>query len=281
MLLVLVLLSASRAASPATLASLLFLALVPVAAMSGARLRPDIAALTAVWALVVFMFGLPGAGYFILAHAMTFGPIIVLQRVFGAAAVLLFAVVVGALLGASGAPVIDAMLGPGWSAAGPLVLILALGAPGVALHQIAASLCGRERAAEARLLALAPLLVGMVLGGAIGGLAGAAAAYATGSLGTPLILLLAPGPEARRRRAAAARALGVLAAGLVTCATTVAALRFAGDSWAATAPAAGLGLVAGLVALRVHAPTVARSLGRYRRVVHGVTPVTEPAAARK
>lgn len=244
------------AVQPSVVGALALGGALVVASAPGTARRTDVIAMVAVWAMVAAMFGLSGAGCFILAHVLVVASVRLIQSVVRPSAALLIICTVAAC----GAPLLEVVLADRWPIVGPLVALLLLGAPGLVLQRIASALRGRDRARDDRLLALAPQLVALAIGGSLGGLNGAAAALVIGTLVTPLVVLLAPGPRGALRFSIATHALGVLAAGLVACVATALALRFADAHLAAMAPAAGIGLLAGWAALRVHAPAAIERL---------------------
>lgn len=245
-------------------------ALLGVVALSGAFLaaatpsavvRLDIVAILAVWGMIAVMFGVEGAGCFILAHtAVTACARVILCIVRPVDAIL-----VVCTISACGAPLLDMVLGEDWPVAGSLIALMSLAAPGFLLQRLTSALCSRARTDAALHVALAPLLIGLALGGGIGGLQGAAAVFVAFMLATPLFLLLAPGPGGALRQPLAIHAMGIFAAGLVACLATAAAADYAGGRFAALGPAAAIGMIAGFVALRVHAPAALARLATDRR----------------
>lgn len=171
-----------------------------------------------------------------------------------------------ALTAAFGAPALGALLG-GSALAGPVAAVQALGAPGFVLSGMAATAIGPIRYADMRLMALIPTLLALVVGARLGGLDGAVAAVVMAALATPLAALLLPGPGSRRRIALALAALGVLAAGFAALIAVAAALRLGGDASLAAIPAAAVGAIVYYLALRAHAPAVARRLLRRSAIV--------------
>jgi hypothetical protein len=261
----------SHVATPEMFGVWALAAVALTAIASGDARRSDLIVTVAVWGMVTVMFGLTGAGIFALAQIVLGCAVTLIRRLLPPTAALIAVTAAAAVLAACGAPSASALLGPGWAQASSALVVLAIGAPGIMLQSVASALRGGDRAEQERLLALGPQLVAMVVSGGAGGIEGVAAALAVCALAMPLGQLLLPGPDAARRSTAAFQALGVLAAGFVGCAVIVVALRFAEWREAALPPAIGLGLLAGLVALRVHAPAAAGRLV--------VTPVTEMAKA--
>jgi hypothetical protein len=267
----------SHVAPPAAVGAVALSAAVLAAVAPGGARRLDLIATAAIWGMVAAMFGLTGVGFFAVAQVFVACAVILIQRLLPPTAALALVTALSALLAACGATYLSALLGPEWAQAGPVLVIMAIGAPGVMLQRVASALRGGERAEQERLVALGPQLVAMALGGGMGGIAGVAATVAIAALAMPLASLLLPGPRAVRRMAAAFRALGIMAAGFVCCAAIVVALRFAEGREAAMLPAIGLGLLAGLIALRVHTPGAAKHLAVLLAVPRAVTPVTEMA----
>jgi hypothetical protein len=208
-----------------------------------AERRFDVVSGIIVWALAAVMFGPTGAGCLILA-----------QAVVGFAASAIGARLVAATAVAAIACVYLPGLFPGalWA---ELAAILAIGAPGLTLARLASG--GDRTGGEAlRCLAFAPTLFALVIGAAVAGLHGAAAVMALSWLATPLFWLVTA-PSRRPGRVMAA--VGVLAAGLCAAAAMEAA-----RPWAPAPLAVLAAALAGVAALRVHAPAVARGLLRAR-----------------
>ena len=221
--------------------------------------------------IVALMFGPAAAGMVTLASALIALALAALPRT---VTTLALVTPLAALVAAFGAPAANALLG-GSDLVGPVVAVLALGAPGIVLSGMAAATVGPIRAADARLLALTPGLLALVVGARIGGLDGAAAAIAAATLATPLAMLLLPGPGARRRMALAQAGLGVLAAGFTALVAVAAALQLGGGRPLAAVPAAAIGLLVYYVALRVHSPAAAGRLPR--RLTAGRAEAPPPA----
>lgn len=224
-------------------------ALIGVAALAvsfacltiAAERRFDAASSIIVWALAAIMFGPTGAGCLILAQAVArFSMSAIGARLLPATALAAFGCVYLPVL----------FPGALWA---ELAAILAVGAPGLTLSRLAAA--GDRSGLEAlRCLAFAPTLLGIVVGAAAAGLHGAAAAWAVSWLATPMISLVI---TSDRRPGGVMAAFGVLATGLCA-ALALEAVR----PWAPAPLAVLAAALAGLAALRVHAPAVARSLFR-------------------
>lgn len=260
-------------------------ALLGVLALSGATLaalapnssrRLDMIALAAVWAMFTVMFGLAGAGCFVLAHVLVVCAVRLVEA-FARPSAAFFAT---CAIAACGAPVLDMMLSDHWPVTGSLVVILALAAPGFALQRLVAAVRDHDRASAERHIALVPLLAGLAVGGGLDGMRGAAAAFAIFALAMPFFSLLAPGPLHALRLTLASHALGVMASALIACVATAAALGFADGRYAAMGPAAAIGLLAGFMALRVHAPVAVARLARVRPRVATAEPAAVAPARR-
>ena len=273
--LVLTQLTSPSAVGGAALAAVMLAGLAP-----GTVRRLDIVATAAIWGMIAAMFGLTGVGCFVLAQVLVVSLAVLARSLLPATSALVFLTAVSAIVAACGAPYVIALLGQGWSPAGPVIVIVMIGAPGALLHHAASALRGGERAEHERLLALGPQLAAMAVGGGVGGLEGVAAVVAISTLAIPLALLILPGPRASRRFRTAFRGIGVLAAGFVGCVSVVIALRFADGRAAAIPPAVGLGVLLGLVALKVHAPGVAHHLAHIGFGARARTQVTQTADAK-
>ena len=208
----------------------------------------DVAATFGAWALTAVMFGFSGAACLILAQSIVAaGCMLVPRGDRENAALLLFTA--GAALLVSGHAVLAPLFGFSGDLLAELVGISAIGAPALALGRIAGLEIGKERFETLRLWMLAPQYLALIAGASLGGLPGAAAGLAFGTLACPVVALCsAPGTLVRR-----GPALGVLAAGLVAALAATAA---AGTPWL-TLLAGG---AAGLAALRIHAPGMATAL---------------------
>ncbi|KAF0183739.1 MAG: hypothetical protein FD124_70 [Alphaproteobacteria bacterium] len=236
---------------------------VAVAACSARSL--DVAVTAAGWGLALLMFGPAGAGCFILAQGFVSLSVAIAPRPQSLGAPLLATVAVAAVVAVSGAPLIELVLGAGGRTTAELVCIFAVGAPGLLLGRLASAAAGAERYEAIQVAALGPLFLAMVVAAKLGGLNGAASAVSVGWLATPLIvLLLAPAQYADLARGA----FGVLAAGLVA-AVAMGAVTATGNL-----PLTMIaGLLAGVTALRVHAPNVAQVIGARARasITHAFT----------
>jgi hypothetical protein len=208
-------------------------------------------------AFLVSIYGFAGAGAFAVAVLAAVAPIRALVLRWRPATALIVTAGAGALMAA----VSSALSGLGperWASAAALAPALFLAAPAGTLMQIAVKVRGEEAAANARLQALGPLLVALVVGAGIGGLTGAGCGWAAVRLATPLILLM----TAERRARLVGFGAGVLAAGLPAAAAAGLALAYADAHPAALPAVAVIGLAVFAVGLRVHAPAAARRLAR-------------------
>lgn len=215
------------------------------------------------------MFGEGAAGAFALGAALFCAPTLATRHATRLTAQLALACALGAwLVCVAGA--LAASAPERWAPFAALAPALAAAAPRAALDAVASARLGAARWAAWRLHALAPLLVAMVFGAAIAGLAGAAAAWAVARLATPVALLVLGG-----RVQAAGMSLGALAAAFVTAIAGATAM---------TAGGVGAVLLAApvfVLGLRVHAPGLGPGLGfRERPVSRSPSPAPLPAPAR-
>ncbi|MBL8560334.1 MAG: hypothetical protein JNM47_16555 [Hyphomonadaceae bacterium] len=221
--------------------------------------RFDMAVSVAIWLLVLIMFGPIGAGCFILAQMLTALTVETLGRRL---------LPVTAL--AAGACVFLPSTFSG-SLVAETTAILAIGAPGLALGRIAGA-ADRRLYETMRCAAVAPQLLAIVGGAALGGLPGAAAATAAGWLASPVVALLI---DRGARPGAAMAALGVVAAGLFAV-LAMESLR----PLTSAALVLPVGAVAGVAALRLHAPLFAHLLVRVTRRGMPTVRLPLPALAR-
>lgn len=246
----------------------LMVAMIATVAPGGTR-RFDIAAMTAAWILVAIMFGPAGAGCFIMAYAlvpMTAG--LAARAPVG----LLVATAVAAVASTSLAPLFEAMLGAGWRTTAELVCILSLGAPGLVIGRMGC--VDADTFEKVRVQAIGPQLLLVVIGAALGGLHGVAAAVACGWLATPVMaLVLAPDRDLR----VVSQAFGILASGLVCAVAIVAAQSIVRDVIVTVV----IGLLAGIAALRVHAPDIAAETARAVMAFAGGARPMAPARVRE
>ena len=250
-------------AQPALLGAFALAGAAVVALAPDTSRRLDVIALAAVWAMFATMFGLAGAGCFILAHVLTICVVRAIETFARPSDAFLTTCVVAAC----GAPLLDMTLAAHWPVTGSLIVLLALAAPGFALQRLVAAVRDHDCDTDERHLALIPLLAGLAIGGALDGIRGAAAVFVVFALAMPLFSLLAPGALRALRLSLAVHALGVMASALVACIATAVALAFADGRYAAMGPAAAIGMLAGYSVLRVHAPAAAGRLVRGRGAV--------------
>lgn len=160
---------------------------------------------------------------------------------------------VAAALGATLLPVVTG----GSPMFGPVFCCLVAGAPGLSFEKLALRQAS-VREAGVCLSVLGPSLVAIVIGAWIWGACGAAGAVAAGILARPFPALLSEGPLRQRRRRRALVLAGVYSSALVGVLAIGAAMRV--TPWPAMAAplAVASALLAYSVALRVHAPGMAR-----------------------
>lgn len=245
-----------RALAALTLLATLAIALTPAvvgalalgaALVARARTPGAVENLACLLAMAV-MFGLSGAGAFALFAALSSWPLIAsLGGVRRPTALALACLTAGACC-ALALPLAFA-LPEHWAPFAAMAPALAAALPRRPLERTAAAALG-ARATKWRLNALPMLVIAMICGGALAGIAGAAAAWAIGRLATPVAMLLLAG---RERMACAA--LGALAAGLAGAAGAAAAILSGSTTFAAVAA-----LVTAFLGLRVHAPAAAGRL---------------------
>lgn len=237
---------ATHLAPPATLGAVALAVTGLVASGIGGRL--DAATWFARLAVVCLIFGASAVALIGVAAALA----VAVSRISAARAPALAVPI--ALVASAGAAGVSLVFG-GSDLAGPVFAVLVLGAPGAALERLAGPAGPDDDMLD--LASLGASLVGMVLGAFMLGIVGAAAAIAAAMVAAPF-RRLASRPDTRRRRRRTRALLGALASGAAGVFAILAMHRLAGDPLLGALAAAAAAVCVQGIALRVHAPALAR-----------------------